>query len=327
MIIQVFRGRYITQYIGLILFAFALWFDVLLFPEKTLEDEPAFTQWWLNDFALGFPLIATIISFLVLVFQAFLFNQVLEYHRITERNQLLVAAIYLLLMSSSGILVKPNQMLILNLLLITLINILFNLFEKPEAYSHAFDAGLIAGIASLIYSPMVYLLIFIWGTFIIYQIFTWREWFISIIGMLMPFVIAVTWFFVKGQLNEVAMKFFRQFAVIPEIGFKPDYYAMIIWGITTIIVFTGLGRVLKRSTEGTIEIRKKFRVLVFFFFISSASLVYSGSNFNLQMAQAVIPVTAFLSAHLSQSKKVFYHELLFALLLLAIFVAKMFKFE
>jgi len=93
------------------------------------------------------------------------------------------------------------------------------------------------------------------------------------------------------------------------------------------MVFTGLGKVLKRSTEGTIDIRKKFRVLIFFLFISSVSLVYSGANFSLHLSQAVIPVTAFLGAHLSQSKKVFYHELLFALLLLAIFVAKVLKFE
>lgn len=326
MIIRVFRSRYFSQYLGLLLFAFALWFDVLLFPEKLTDGDPAFMQWWLNEFSHNYPRITIILSFLILVFQAFLLNQVMEYHRITERNQLLVAAIYLLLMSSAGILVRPNQMLILNLLLIVLINILFNLFKKPEAYSLAFDAGLVAGVASLIYSPMVYLLIFIWGTFIIYQIFTWREWVISIIGMLIPFVIVSTWFFMKGNLNEMAMEFFRLFTVIPVIGVKVDYYTIFIWGVTTIIVFTGLGKVLKRSTEGTIDIRKKFRVLIFFFFMSSASLVYSGANFSLHLAQAVIPVTAFLSAHLSESKKVFYHELLFALLLLAIFASKALKF-
>lgn len=326
MIIQVFKGRYITQYVGLVLFALVLWFDVLIFPERTLEGEPAFKQWWLNDFAQKFPFISTAISFLILLFQALLLNQIFEYHRITERNQLLVAAVYLTLMSSASILVRPNQMLVLNLLLIVLINTLFKLFEKPEAYSQAFDAGFVAGIASLIYSPMVYLLIFIWGTFIIYQIFTWREWLISVIGMLMPFVMVVTWFFVKGQLNEVAMDFFLQFAIIPEIGFKPDYYAIIIWGLTSVVVFSGIGKVLKKSTEGTIDIRKKFTVLIFFFFISSASLVYSGQNFSLHLAQAVIPVTALLTANLSRTTKVFYHELIFALLLVAIFAAKVLKF-
>lgn len=326
MIIRVFRSRYFPQYIGLLLFACALWFDVLLFPEKLPEGDPAFVQAWLNEFSHNFPLIATILSFLIVVFQAFLLNQVLEYHKITERNQLLAAAIYLLLMSSAGILVRPNQMIVLNLLLIVLINILFNLYEKQEAYSQAFDAGVVAGIASLMYSPMVYLLLFIWGTFIIYQIFTWREWLISIIGMLTPFVLAMTWFFVKGNLHEVLMEYFRQFAVIPVIHFKVDYYPIFVWSITSIIVITTLAKVIKRSTEGTIDIRRKFKVLIFFLFISSASLVYAGANFSLHLAQAVIPVTAFLSAHLSESKKVFYHELLFALLLLAIFASKALKF-
>ena len=275
MIIQVFKGRYLTQYVGLVFFALVLWFDVLIFPERTLEGEPAFMQWWLNDVVHKLPFISTAIAFLILLFQAFLLNQIFEVHRITERNQLLVAAVYLTLMSSAGILVKPNQMLILNLLLILLINILFNLFEKPEPYSHAFDVGFVAGIASLIYSPMVYLLIFIWGTFIIYQIFTWREWFSSVVGMLMPFVMVVTWLFAKGQLNEVVINYFQQFAVLPEIGFKPDYYAIIIWGLTSVVVFSGLGKVLKKSTEGTIDIRKKFRVLIFFFFISNVFHVNS----------------------------------------------------
>ena len=326
MIIQVFKGRYLTQYVGLVFFALVLWFDVLIFPERTLEGEPAFMQWWLNDVVHKLPFISTAIAFLILLFQAFLLNQIFEVHRITERNQLLVAAVYLTLMSSAGILVKPNQMLILNLLLILLINILFNLFEKPEPYSQAFDAGFVAGIASLIYSPMVYLLIFIWGTFIIYQIFTWREWFISVVGMLMPFVMVVTWLFAKGQLNEVVINYFQQFAVLPEIGFKPDYYAIIIWGLTSVVVFSGLGKVLKKSTEGTIDIRKKFRVLIFFFFISSASLVYSGQQFSMHLAQAVIPVTAFLTANLSRTTKVFYQELFFALLLVAIFTAKVLRF-
>ena len=155
MFIRIFRSKYFFNYLLFFIIAIALWFDVLINPEKIKPSQLNTGAAWLDAFFTGFPLITVILAIGLLIFQALVFNQIHDNHRLAERNQMLVAAFYILLMSSTPVLVRPTIMIIVNFLMIILMNTMLNILGKHEPYRQVFDAGFLVGIASLLYFPAV----------------------------------------------------------------------------------------------------------------------------------------------------------------------------
>jgi hypothetical protein len=322
MFIRIFRSKYFLQFLLFFILAFALWIDVLINPSKinlALQNTGAS---WLDKIFTGFPLITVILSIGLLIFQALVFNQIHDNHRLAERNQMLVAAFYILLMSSTPILVRPNIMIIVNFLMIILINTMLNILGKHEPYRQVFDAAFLVGIASLLYFPAVVFIVFIWLCFVVFQIFTWREWVISIFAFLIPYLFVGTYYFYTDELLEVLQKYVTNFYEIKPIIVSTNTYAFIIWGLLTFLVLLVFSRMLKGIAESISDLRKKNRVVLFFLFIVAVSSVYSGENFRMHLSLAAIPVSAIFGTYFSQSKRMLLPEIITMLILMVIFAGK-----
>lgn len=322
MFIRIFRSKYFLQYLLFFILAFALWIDVLINPAKiNLALQNTGTA-WLDKFFSGFPLITVILSIGLLIFQALVFNQIHDNHRLAERNQMLVAAFYILLMSSTPILVRPNIMIIVNFLMIILLNTMLNILGKHEPYRQVFDAAFLVGIASLLYFPAVVFIVFIWLCFVVFQIFTWREWVISIFAFFIPYLFVGTYYFWTDELVDVLRKYVIHFYEIKPIIVAANTYAFIIWGLLTFLVLLVFSRMLKGIAESISDLRKKNRVVLFFLFIVAVSSVYSGENFRMHLSLAAIPVSAIFGTYFSQSKRMLLPEIITMLILMVIFAGK-----
>ncbi len=323
MIIRLFRSRFYAQYLVLMLLTLLLWADVLLQPELIAALQPGFSQQWLNAWVSAHPLPAIIASVILLFLQALLLNQILENYRLTGRNQLLTAALYILMMSSAPVLVQPNAFIVVNFLMILLLYRMFNFYGNNEPYSTVFDAGIITGIASLIYFPVIYFVVFIWLGLILYLNFNWRTWLISIIALLTPYLFIAVWFYWQGTLAGQTAHFISNFTVKPAPQFHTDSYVYFIWPLFALLVLTGFGRVLRSITENTIEVRKNFRLLIIFLVFAGITVIFSGVMLKFHLMLTLIPLTAFLSAYLSQARKIFWSEIIVALIMITIFAGKL----
>jgi hypothetical protein len=322
MFIRIFRSKYFLQYLLFFILAFALWIDVLINPVKinlALQNTGAA---WLDKIFTGFPLITVILFIGLLIFQALVFNQIHDNHRLAERNQMLVAAFYILLMSSTPILVRPNIMIIVNFLMIILVNTMLNILGKHEPYRQVFDAAFLVGIASLLYFPAVVFIVFIWLCFIVFQIFTWREWVISVFAFLIPYLFVGTYYFWTDELVDVLRNYVTHFYEIKPIIVSANTYAFIIWGLLTFLVLLVFSRMLKGIAESISDLRKKNRVVLFFLFIVAVSSVYSGDNFRMHLSLAAIPVSAIFGTYFSQSKRMLLPEIITMMILVIIFAGK-----
>jgi hypothetical protein len=322
MFIRIFRSKYFLQYLLFFILAFALWIDVLINPVKINLALQSTGAAWLDKIFTGFPLITVILSIGLLMFQALVFNQIHDNHRLAERNQMLVAAFYILLMSSTPILVRPNIMIIVNFLMIILINTMLNILGKHEPYRQVFDAAFLVGIASLLYFPAAVFIVFIWLCFVVFQIFTWREWVISIFAFLIPYLFLGTYYFYTDDLLEVLRKYVTHFYEIKPIIVSTNTYAFIIWGLLTFLVLLVFSRMLKGIAESISDLRKKNRVVLFFLFMVAVSSVYSGENFRMHLSLAAIPVSAIFGTYFSQSKRMLLPEIITMLILMVIFAGK-----
>ena len=322
MFIRLFRAKYFYQYVFFFILALALWSDVLIYPNKIKIEHFSTGAAWLDLVFTKFPIITIILSFKLLIFQALLFNQLHDNHRLAERNQMLVAAFYVILMSSSPILIKPNIMLIVNLLMIILMNIMFNILGENEPYRQVFDVSFLVGIASLLYFPAVFFIIFIWLCFVVYQIFTWREWVISILAFLIPYLFLGTYYFWTDQILDVVKEYITRFYLIKPVVVAANSYAYLIWGLLIFLVLMVFNRMIRGISESTVDMRKKNRVVLIFLFIVAASAVYSGENFRLHLMLAAIPVSAIFGTYFSPAKKYLLAEIITIFILLVIFAGK-----
>jgi hypothetical protein len=206
--------------------------------------------------------------------------------------------------------------------MIILINTMLNILGKHEPYRQVFDAAFLVGIASLLYFPAAVFIVFIWLCFVVFQIFTWREWVISIFAFLIPYLFLGTYYFYTDDLLEVLRKYVTHFYEIKPIIVSTNTYAFIIWGLLTFLVLLVFSRMLKGIAESISDLRKKNRVVLFFLFMVAVSSVYSGENFRMHLSLAAIPVSAIFGTYFSQSKRMLLPEIITMLILMVIFAGK-----
>lgn len=327
MIIRLFRSRFFGQYLALFLLTILLWLDVLVYPELLNGLQDGFTQSWLNELAGRYLRAAILVSVFVLFIQALLFNQILENYRITERNQLITAALYILMMSSAPFLVQPNKFILVNFLMILVLYRIFDIAGKKEPLSTVFDMGILVGLASLIHFPMLYFLAFVWLCLIIHHNFSLRTWLISIVAFLMPYIFLAVLFFWQDRLGQQFGILLDQFGFVTSFSIDTGIYIYFIWPLFFLLILSGIGRVVKSITENTIEVRKNFRVLIIFLVFVLLTGFFSGPDLKFHLVMAVIPLVSFLSAYLSQSRKIFWSEIIVALIMITIFAGKLMNFS
>lgn len=320
--IQFFKAKYFGQILALIFFATLLRIETVIDPLLVMGGHEGFRHEWFHNMVLRFPLVSGIAALLLLLLQAFIFNQLLENHRLTPLNQLLPAALYVLMMSSAVLLLQPNIILLVNLIMLLLIHNVYAMYGTQQPYSRVFNAGLLCGIAALLYAPALYFIFFIWLSMLVFQNFSIRAFSISVAGLATPFLFIAVYYFWN---DDLLMKFDQFsagiFAHIP-VAYSFNAYAYVIWALFVMLLFTGLNEMFRRITAGTIELRRKFRVLLFFLLLVLATIPFAGSELPFHLMLALIPLVAFLAASLSQTKKLFFSELMLAFILITIFTGK-----
>lgn len=322
MIVKLFRSRYFGQYIALLIFIVLLRIDAILYPGLFADNRSGFLLEPLTGLMNNFSMITAIVFTILLLIQAYFLNQILENNRLIPLNQLLPATLYILMMSSGVVLLLPNSMVIVNLIMILLLNTIFNMYGDQSPKSKAFDAGLMVGFVSLIYFPAIWFLIFIWICLVIFQNFSLRNFVITIIGVTIPIIFAGFYFFWTDQFSPKFDFYLNGFIAIKPADFEMDIYVWVIWSLFVLLFIAGFSEVSRRVMANAIEIRRKFRVLVFFFLTAMLTSFFAGADLKFHLTLALIPLAALLSAYLSQTKKLLVPEIIIALILIAIFTGK-----
>ena len=325
MFIRFFKLSYFVQFAALVLLVAVLWIDVIVDPSTIVVSGSCDSFFGLTGFLQNYPVIVLVVSILLLLFQAILLNQILENQRLMERNQLLTAAVYILIVSSSPVIFNPLSWLFVNLILIMVLNITLNIYGKKEPYREVFDATFLIGIVSLIHFPAGIFILFLWACLVLYQIFTWREWLISIIGLTVPYLFAGSYFYLTGLLETEFNLLLSFFTHLQMPVFTQSYYLYFVWGFLAMLLIISLGQFSKGLSENTIPIRKKFRAVLIFFIISLGSAMLAGKLLMSHLVITAIPASVFIAFYLSKTKKHFAPEIIILLLFITILLGKYFN--
>jgi hypothetical protein len=213
-----------------------------------------------------------------------------------------------------------HPILFSNLFLLFALSKMMNSYRKDIAFSQVFDAGLLISIATLFYFPCIVFFPMIGVALIIFRPFLWREWVISFIGVLVPYIFVITYYFWKGTLDYL----FYDKMFYPIISKKVtedlpgSFYFLLATG--WLIVLLAFGSLFKGIEGGSQKTKKSLILMVWYFAFAALSVFLAPQITTKYFSLLTIPLSVICANYYLKMKKELLGELLFLVFFIAIFV-------
>jgi hypothetical protein len=324
---RIFKYQTNFQIVFVFLVAVALWFPAFIKGHPMYEPFGlSFGYNMIYGYLNGSPLIYTITAFVLLLAEAVLLNEMLAEHKITPKNSYITAFFYILLMSSTPAMLTLHPFIIVNAFIILLLLMLFKIKTKEEGYNEIFLCGLLAGISSLFYFKSAGLIIIVWVFLLLFHSFSWREWFISILGIVLVFIYLFAYFLLTDQLSAVFKEYQNVFSVI-NFGRGPwtvSVYQYITSAIVVVLFLVSAVKMFLISREKIIYVRKAFYVIFWLFVLNAFSMLFLVNNFIYEFSYTLLPLSLLVSYYYLNLKKILFGEIILSLLIVSIILQKIF---
>ena len=269
------------------------------------------------------PLLSVILSAVLVVILAVFIELIITRYQFIRIRTRLPAILFVLLVGGLTQLHTLHPVYLAAIFFLFAIFRFFGIFEQTKAYNIIFDVGLLLGIASLFYFNLFIVMpAFLIGVSVLSHGTKWREYFILIIGFLLPVIFALSYFFYTDQLNEVLAVFIE--FVTQSIGnLRGNILLQVYLGVLIFLTAIASIDIAQHYDSKKVSSRKYFLVLFFIFLFSMVSFIFIPATSQEMLIITAIPVTFLLSNFLVFLKSRFWSELFFYLLL-AVVVATQF---
>lgn len=323
MLIHFFRKSYLFQYLLLLLLALILWLGALIHPmDIQLDTEALLTPGYslLLNLLQGNLLLEVIIGLILVISGALLFNYALTKFDLVPRNTLVPAMVYVVLMSYSPSLLGFHPITIPALFTVLILFYLFQVYTEEEAYAQIYNIGLLIGISSIFYFPSIFFILFIWATFIVYRLYSWREWTIPLTGIITPYLFLFTYYFIVDSLEPAYLAYAAFFSKMTIFHFSFDFSLMnyIITSLLILFFLWSAFLLLSDIQEKTISLRKRYWAVFWLLAIAIISYFISDVFFKWHQVFSLIPASVFIAYAFLQIKNKRWIEIIWGILIILI---------
>lgn len=272
--IRFFSTGYLSRYLLLFILGLIFWAPSIIYPTYyTGVSSFAYNQ--ILFLTTQNVYLQSVASLIVTLVTALLLNKCAIDNGFNGKISTLVAFIYILLTSSVVGEFHNNPVIWINFLLVFVLSNLMQLPYVKNTIPVIFNASFLIGIASLFYSPLVFLVLFIWASVFIHRIVTWRNLFVALIGIVLPYFLLLTLFFAMDILLEESYVLFDSFQIDTHFLFMKDPIEIAISVILlTITVLSAIG-VANWIPEKNINLRRNLIITLFYLVIVFLILLVS----------------------------------------------------
>jgi hypothetical protein len=318
MLTKLFNSNSIFSFFILIIITFVLWAKVFMNDvpmSAPVQASPLYNALFRN---LGeFSIVCSFIAIAFLFFEALLANYMLSENDLIPRNSYIAAFIYVIISGFFADIIILNPVLMANIFIIAAIWLFLKLYEEHEAYATVFNIGMLTSVASMFYFPSAVFILLIWIGFVLYRMFSWREWFISILGFLFPYIFLASYYYWNDCLIIKISEYKQALHFINFFDFSPTMYVYIIIAVLGLLLFISVLKLLFIINEKSIRIRKFLLLFIWTLIICFVSLNLSAEYGILGFVMLLLPVSVFFTLYMSFIKRARLAEyILFILILL-----------
>ena len=259
-------------------------------------------------------------AYSIILIEASIWNRIINKHSLLRQSTWFPLFFFLLLSTCRPSLVGFYPALVASFFLVLSINRLFSSYMKEKALSELFDTGFFIGIATLFYLPAISFIIFIGAGLFTLRTLNWRDWIVSLIGFLLPFLFTYTYNLVFYPNYGWFAKISNQFTY-HKINLSFSWEQILVMVIVLFSALLSLWFFVNKITENVVKAQKAWSLMVWFSVASLITFILSPVKDSHTLSVFIIPGSFILSAYFLKTKARLLPELLFISLLGAIAVS------
>lgn len=261
------------------------------------------------------PLLQVLLSLIIVLFLAFLIQQINSRYALIKVRTKLPIAIYIIIIGGFTTMHTLHPVFFGAIFLLVGIHSLFSVFNNSDPQLDIFNAGLFLAIGTLFYFNLVVILpAFLIAVSVLRRERKWREFLILIIGFIIPVLFALSYAFFTDQLNEVFVTFQKNI-ITPVNHFKTNYPLQGFLALLVFLTIIGSLKMIQQYDSKKVSTRKYYLILFIIFVFSMLSFIFIPAASQEMLVIAVLPVTFLISNLFASIESGFWRELLFTLLL------------
>ncbi len=238
----------------------------------------------INPVARNFPLIYSIIAFLLLFIQAISFNKIVNDQRLLKQNNFLTGMSYLLITSLFADWFSLSAPLIVNTFIIWIFTRITILYNNPKAKATIFNIGLATGLAAFVYFPSITFLLLVIVGIAIFRPFSLQEWIMGLIGIITPAYFFVSYLFLTSNMKSFHFSGFH----FSHPLFTTNKWAYAALFAVAIIAIIGIYFVNQNFNKQVVQTRKSWQLLFLYLIVAGlVPFINAGFNFSYWILIAV----------------------------------------
>ena len=318
--IRYFNSGYFSRTLTLFFIAALLWLPAFLLPEKTIVPEHAAPLYQLSLFLSGNNIYLLLsIAFALTIVSGLLVNQIATQFGFTTKIAQLGTLVYYLFSAALVSYTTMSAAVLTNFLMLFFLYFLFKVSEAKEPIPLAFNTSFILGIAALFYLPALLFILLLWVALMVFRVSQWRSYAVSLVGFLLPFVFAFTWYFWNDQTHEAwsLLLFSLEFHLPEAANYSLSDFGMAI--ILLLFIVVALIKTNNSLMEKNINIRHILRITMYYLAFAFVLVLFFSDSSSAGLLLS-IPASLLLASVFSESKNTKWFERALRLLLLLIII-------
>lgn len=288
MLVKIFKKKYTLQLLILSIVPIIFWSQAFIAPPELISnkfDMPIYKV--IYQFAKDYKLFSSIAAFILVILQGLLLNQLFTNNHLSQKNTFLPAFIYILLMSCSYQCMTLNSMLFSNFLIIFALYFFLNCHDKKEGIDEVYNSCALLSLASLFYAPAILFIIWIWIGLIIYKIYKWRSWAMSLLGIVTPYILLFIFYYLNQMDIQSNILHNSQSWLHFDFQFLNQPMQVVYMASLLLFSIPAIFTTLSSRSNRVIEYRKKSAVMFSLLIISLIPFFLSKTEYNMSFIFAI----------------------------------------
>jgi hypothetical protein len=316
MFVRLLKGPQPSNILLIFLFSILLWLK--LFWTHDFEGQRFFAPFITKLHFEGFTFLNSVILFSLIIFEAFYMVRLNYKYIFIDKRTYFPAIVYILWMTLMVGNSYFNATVIANLFVLIAFEYILETNIQRLNIKVLFKTGLLLGLATLFYWPVVLIIIPFWLITIILHGINWRGISTQIIGAIVPWMFIGLYYFLTNQ-NNVWSLMWEKLSMSHELPLGKDIMSIRLY----ILIFLLISAMLYHFThviDKKIIVRKYYSGHFWFLITITAAVLIIPSAGQAGVTLAAIPATIFLSNQYLITRNNFFPEVNFGLLTAAAIV-------
>jgi len=253
-------------------------------------------------------IVSDIFALMFIILLAFLILKLNVQYAFIRVRTVLPSILFILITSGLHELHAMHPVYPAALFLILTVDRIFNSYDKEVIHSNAFEAGIFLAIGSLFYLNLVFFFPFLWiGFIILKQKVNWREFILTTLGFIFPWLAALAYYGATGQTDELLVTLKSNLS-LHQSFLRQNLPIQIYMGFLVFLTLLASVLLLSQYDGKKISSRKYFKAFFWIFLISCILTAANPAVSQEIIILSAIPLTYLISNYMIYMKRQIWGE-------------------